>query len=151
MDPSILINWTIHFQFQGCLVYFFFMFILFRIEIPFSKQWRPDQTSRSAASDLGLQWLPMSQKWDARLIWLNEASIRIFSESNSGNEHHQSHITLYLVYKTSIQCTMLHFAFIIRIKNDFVCINICWAPKKMLHTRAWKARNFKTSWGAQQM
>ena len=30
----------------------------------------PDQTPRSAASDLGLHCLPMSQKWDARLIWV---------------------------------------------------------------------------------
>ena len=26
---------------------------------------------RSVASDLGLHCLPMSQKWDARLIWVN--------------------------------------------------------------------------------
>ena len=31
----------------------------------------PDQMLRSAASDLGLHCLPMSQKWDARLIWVN--------------------------------------------------------------------------------
>ena len=31
----------------------------------------PDQTPRSAASDLGLHYLPMSQKWDATLIWVN--------------------------------------------------------------------------------
>ena len=31
----------------------------------------PEQTPRSAASDLGLHCLPMSQKWDARLIWVN--------------------------------------------------------------------------------
>ena len=31
----------------------------------------PDQTPRSAASDLGLHCLPVSQKWDARLIWVN--------------------------------------------------------------------------------
>ena len=30
----------------------------------------PDQTPRSEASDLGLHCLPMSQKWDARLIWV---------------------------------------------------------------------------------
>ena len=34
----------------------------------------PDQT-RSAASDLGLYCLPMSQKWDARLIWVNSSYI----------------------------------------------------------------------------
>ena len=28
----------------------------------------PDQTPRS---DLGLHCLPMSQKWDVRLIWVN--------------------------------------------------------------------------------
>ena len=30
-----------------------------------------DQMPHSAASDLGLHCLPMSQKWDARLIWVN--------------------------------------------------------------------------------
>ena len=30
----------------------------------------PDQTPRSAASDLGLHCLPLSQKWDARLYGL---------------------------------------------------------------------------------
>ena len=30
----------IHFQFEGCLVYFF-IFILFQIDIPVGKQWRP--------------------------------------------------------------------------------------------------------------
>ena len=34
----------------------------------------PDQTSRSAASDLGLHCLPRSQKRDARLIWLKCSS-----------------------------------------------------------------------------
>ena len=31
----------------------------------------PDQTSRFAASDLGLHCLPMSRLWDARLKWVN--------------------------------------------------------------------------------
>ena len=30
----------------------------------------PDQTPRSVASDLGQHCLHMSQKWDARLIWV---------------------------------------------------------------------------------
>ena len=28
----------------------------------------------------------------------------------------------------------------IGIKRDFLCINICWAPREVLKTRAWKAR-----------
>ena len=97
----------------------FFIFIIFLIEIPVSKQCRPwsdaliwvcticlcpkngtpglyglirfglqrktkqkkfllansvdpDQTPRSAASDPGLHYLSMSQKWDARLILVNQ-------------------------------------------------------------------------------
>ena len=38
------------------------------IEYYVSKQWR----HCSAASDLGLQWLPMSHKKDARLIWVEQ-------------------------------------------------------------------------------
>ena len=31
----------------------------------------PNQTPHTAASDLGLQFLPMSHLWDARLKWVN--------------------------------------------------------------------------------
>ena len=37
----------------------------------------PDQTSRSAASDLGIHRLPMSLLWDARLKWVNITFPRI--------------------------------------------------------------------------
>ena len=45
----------------------FFIFIQIQnlIEYSISKQWR-----HSAASDLGLRWLPMCQQKDARLIWV---------------------------------------------------------------------------------
>ena len=36
----------------------------------------PDQTPRPAASDLGLHCLSMSQKRDARLIWIKYYTIR---------------------------------------------------------------------------
>ena len=45
------------------LFYFEYLFLLAITE-------DPDQTPRSAASDLSLHCLPMSQKWDARLIWV---------------------------------------------------------------------------------
>ena len=35
----------------------------------------PDQTPRSAASDLGLHCLPMSHKKDPMLIWVNEGFV----------------------------------------------------------------------------
>ena len=46
------------------------IFILFRIDILLANSENPDMTPRSAASDLGLHCLPMSKKWDARLIWV---------------------------------------------------------------------------------
>ena len=49
-----------------------FIFILFQIDIPVSKSEDPDQTPHSAASDLGLHCLPMSNKWDASLMWVNK-------------------------------------------------------------------------------
>ena len=71
MDPSILINWTSPFSILGVscvlfsfLFYFFYIFLLANSE-------DPDQTPRSAASDLGLYCLPRSQKRDARLILFN--------------------------------------------------------------------------------
>ena len=39
---------------------YFIIFILFLIENPLIKQCRPDQSPRSAASDLGLHCLPRS-------------------------------------------------------------------------------------------
>ena len=50
------------------LFYFEYIFLLANSE-------EPDQTPRSAASDLGLHCLPTSHKWDARLIWVNEAEM----------------------------------------------------------------------------
>ena len=47
------------------------MFILFRIDIPVSKQWRPWSDAAFCGVWSGLHCLPMSQKWDARLIWVN--------------------------------------------------------------------------------
>ena len=46
---------------------YIFIFILFRIDFPISKQWRP--WSGAAFSDLGLPCLLMSQKW---LIWVKK-------------------------------------------------------------------------------
>ena len=43
---------------------YLFIFILFQL----ANSEDPDQMLSSAASDLGLHCLPMSQKWDARLI-----------------------------------------------------------------------------------
>ena len=31
----------------------------------------PDHTLRSAVSDLGLHCLPICQKWNTRLLWVN--------------------------------------------------------------------------------
>ena len=52
---------------------YFFIFILFRI----ANSEDPDQTPCSAASDLGLHCLPMSQKWDARLMWVKVFGLKI--------------------------------------------------------------------------
>ena len=39
----------------------------------------PDQTLYSVASDLGLHYLPMSHKKDARHIWVKNAIILLIS------------------------------------------------------------------------
>ena len=39
----------------------------------------PDQTPHSVASDLGLHYLPMSNKKDARHIWVRNAIILLIS------------------------------------------------------------------------
>ena len=65
VDFSTLINWMSPFPILGVSGELFHFF-LFSIEIANSED--PNQTPCSAASDLGLHCLPMSQKWDARLI-----------------------------------------------------------------------------------
>ena len=58
----------------------FFIFIQILIETYASKQWRPlSDTMLDAASDLGLHYLPMSQKKDARHIWFK---MQLFCLSN---------------------------------------------------------------------
>ena len=37
----------------------------------------PDQTPRSAASDLGLHCLPMSHVWNVRYKWVNVLSVAL--------------------------------------------------------------------------
>ena len=78
VDPAILINWMSPFPIIGVSgVLFHFYSISNR-----SSCWQKVktlirhhilqcQTPRSAASDLGLHCLPMSKKWDARLIRVN--------------------------------------------------------------------------------
>ena len=51
---------------------YIFIFIPFQKIFLLANSEYPDQKPRSAASDLGLHCLPMSQKWDARLIWVND-------------------------------------------------------------------------------
>ena len=73
MDTSILINWTSPFPVLGlsdALLHFYF--ILNRNSC---KHTMKTQAPRSAAYDLGLHCLPMSQKWDARLIWVNKINV----------------------------------------------------------------------------
>ena len=47
----------------------------------YAKRAKPDQTPRSAASDLVLHCFPVSNKKDARLIWgnLGDAFLKSFS------------------------------------------------------------------------
>ena len=64
MDSSILISWTSPFPILGVSGVLFHFYSISNSE-------DPDQKPRSAPSDLDLHYLPMSQKWDARLIWVN--------------------------------------------------------------------------------
>ena len=57
----------------------------------------PDQTPRTAASDLGLHCLPMSLLWDARYNWVKKSRILTLFSSEiyfwDGDKNHAS--TLY--------------------------------------------------------
>ena len=74
MDPSILINWLSPFPIlwvphQVC--FFSFLFYFQKIFLLANSE-DPDKMPHSAASDLGLHCLPMSQKRDSRLIWVKD-------------------------------------------------------------------------------
>ena len=64
MGFSSLINLTSPFPFKGCWV-IFFIFIHILIGFSVSKKMQ-----RSGASDLGMHCLRMSNKNDARIIWI---------------------------------------------------------------------------------
>ena len=66
-ENRLLSTGPVNFHFKGCRVLFFNSN---SIEHSVSKQWRPDQTLRSAAADLGLHCSPLSHKKDHRLIWV---------------------------------------------------------------------------------
>ena len=68
MDFPIIIDWEILLSFLGASGVFFFIFIIFLLNILLANRIAPDGTPRSAASHLGLCCLPMSPKKDARLI-----------------------------------------------------------------------------------
>ena len=67
MDPSIIINWTSQFPILGVSGVLFNFYSISNSLFLLANSEDPDQ----AASDLGLHCLLMSQKWDARLIWVN--------------------------------------------------------------------------------
>ena len=66
VDSSTLNFWTDSFQYKECLVSFSKVLPCFKaISVLNANSVDPDQTPRSAASDLGLHCLPMSIFWDA--------------------------------------------------------------------------------------
>ena len=63
------------FNIRGVWCSFSFLFCFKKIFLLANSE-DPDQTPRSVASDLGLHCLPMLQKWDTRLIWVNGFLVR---------------------------------------------------------------------------
>ena len=64
---------------------YLFIFILFLIETPVSKQCRPDQMPRFAAVDLGLRCLLLgSHLWITRHIWVNFGICSCYVLLNTG-------------------------------------------------------------------
>ena len=64
------------------VVYFIFIQVL--IEHSSSEQWRPDQMPHSG---LGLHYLSMSHKKDARLIWVNIRKRKTDSKQQTANNN----------------------------------------------------------------
>ena len=84
VGSSAINIWTGLFQIAGCLVSFYYHCF---IEIPIfnANGVDPDQTPRSAASDLGLHCLQLSLLWDARHKWVKN----MFHQSVIGTWHYK--------------------------------------------------------------
>ena len=54
----------------------------------FANSGDPDQTPRSAASDLGLHCLPSTLLWVSRLQWVKEAYVVVLIRSASKYQQH---------------------------------------------------------------
>ena len=78
VDPSIHINWTSPFPILGVPGVLFSFLFYFWLKFLLANNEDPDQTLRYAASDLGLHCVPMSQNWDARLIWVKCKNFFLF-------------------------------------------------------------------------
>ena len=74
MDFPIIIIWVSPLSFLEALGVIFFIFLL-HVSLKFFSANRiaPDGTPHSAASHLGLFYLPRSHKKDARLILINQS------------------------------------------------------------------------------
>ena len=59
----------VHFRFKGCWVVFCYFYLNFKIFCK-ANSGDPDQMPHSAASDLILHCMPVSNKKDKRLIWV---------------------------------------------------------------------------------
>ena len=70
MDFSTSTLWTGPFLLEGMSGYFLLLPCLIESTVFNANSVDPDQTPRSAASDLGLYCLLMSLLWDARLKWV---------------------------------------------------------------------------------
>ena len=64
-----------HFQNKGCLVSFYYYQYFVEISELNANSVYPDQTPRSAASDLGHLCLSSSLLWDIRLKWVTKKAI----------------------------------------------------------------------------
>ena len=73
VDSSTLTLWPGPFPVKGVSGWFVLLPCFTEIPVLYANSVDPDQTPRSAASDLGLHCLPMSLLWDTRLKWVKTA------------------------------------------------------------------------------
>ena len=75
--------WTRSFQYFNIRsVWLVFILTIFFIKVPFlnANSADPDQTLRFVASDLGLDCLPLSLLWDAKINWVKK--FRVVTQSH---------------------------------------------------------------------
>ena len=98
MDSSTFTPRTIHYKYKRCLVSLYYFPCFIKSPVFNANSVDPDQTPRSAASDLGLHCLPVSLLWEGRRKWLMIGNLILFGLKMFRNKLYSIKTFLITVY-----------------------------------------------------